>query len=174
VIEQIGTREVHANPWLRLREDRIRYPDGSESVYTVLERPDFATVIARENGGCWLVEQYRYPLGLRSWELPQGAWGRGRSGTPLELAQTELREETGLRAARWTHLGRLAAQPGLSSQYFDVYLAEDLTAGPPEREQSEADMQHRWFSDAEVTDLIRTQRIVDCHTLAAFGLADRR
>jgi 8-oxo-dGTP pyrophosphatase MutT (NUDIX family) len=173
-IRRLGGREVFANRWLRLRNDEIEYADGTRSTYTVLERSDFALVLPFADGGFWLVEQYRYPLGRRCWELPQGGWPPGGGGSALELAQAELVEETGLRAASWQHLGRLAASPGLGSQYFDVYLAEELTAGDPQREASEADMVHRWFPDPELRAMIRRGEVVDAHTVAALMLYDLR
>lgn len=50
VIEQLSTQVVYETPHLRLREDRIRRPDGSEGIYSYVNRPDFAPVIAVENG----------------------------------------------------------------------------------------------------------------------------
>lgn len=58
--------------------------------------------------GVWLVEQYRYTLGRRVWELPQGAYDQGRDLAPEDLARRELREETGLRAGRVDKLAQLS------------------------------------------------------------------
>jgi 8-oxo-dGTP pyrophosphatase MutT (NUDIX family) len=170
-IRRLGGREVFANRRLRLREDEIEYADGTRSTYTVLERADFATVVPYQDDGVWLVQQFRYPLGRRVWELPQGGWPVGQhGGSPRELAETELAEETGLRAGRWERLGRLAASPGLSAQYFDVYLATELTPGPTRREASEADMVHQWFPQEQVRAMISAGELVDCHSLAALAL----
>ena len=46
-VRRVSTREVYRNPWLTLREDEIRRPDGSPGIYGVVEKPD----------GSWLVEQ---------------------------------------------------------------------------------------------------------------------
>ena len=173
-IRQVGSREVYASPWLRVREDDIEYPDGRQSQYTVVERNDFVTVVPFERDGFWIVEQYRYPLGSREWEFPQGAWPSGRSGSVEELAAAELIEETGLHAATLTHLGRLNSAPGLMSQHFDVYLATDLTAGEPQREASEADMVHRWVEAAELRRMARDGEFADGHSLAALALFDLR
>jgi hypothetical protein len=37
-VEQLSTRVAYETPYLRLREDRIRRPDGSEGIYSYLER----------------------------------------------------------------------------------------------------------------------------------------
>lgn len=71
-IEQVSSRVVYSNPWMTLREDVIRRPDGSEGVYSYVEKPDFALIIPIDREGFHLVEQYRYPVGHRSWEFPQG------------------------------------------------------------------------------------------------------
>jgi 8-oxo-dGTP pyrophosphatase MutT (NUDIX family) len=171
-IEQRATREVYANPWLRLREDEIEYADGSTGSYAVVEKPDFVTVLPWENDGFWLVQQYRYVVGSRQWEFPQGGWPQGRTGTAEELAVAELAEETGLRARRWDRLGRLFAAYGYSPQAFDVFLATDLTPGPTSREHSEQGMVHCWFATAGVRAMIRSGEFADSHSVAALALYD--
>src|SRR5580698_4687975 len=96
-IRTIASHEVFASPWIRVRNDEIEYPDGTRSSYAVVEKQDFALVLPYTDGGFWIVSQYRYPIGRRTWEFPQGAWPHGHSGPPEELAAAELAEETGLR-----------------------------------------------------------------------------
>jgi ADP-ribose pyrophosphatase YjhB (NUDIX family) len=165
-----SSREVYRNPWTRVREDTVELPDGSTSVYGVVERPDFALILPVERGGFWLVEQFRHPVGRRTWEFPQGTWTHGRSGTPEELARAELAEETGLRAARLDHLGRLDLAPGVMTQRFDVWRAGELTAGPTAREASEADMRTAFVSEDELRAMIRESRFTDGSSLAAYSL----
>src|SRR5919197_520828 len=112
---QVSSRLVYENRWLSLREDQIRLPDGSPGIYTVVDKPTAALVIPMERGGCHLVEQFRYPIGRRSWEFPQGTWGAGRSGSAEELARAELSEETGLRAGTMERLGRVGIAPRLTN-----------------------------------------------------------
>ena len=45
IIETLSTREVYKNKWMRVREDRIRRPDGSESIYGVVEKPGLGAEI---------------------------------------------------------------------------------------------------------------------------------
>ncbi|WP_324275266.1 NUDIX hydrolase [Blastococcus brunescens] len=165
-----SSREVYRNPWTRVREDEIELPDGSTSVYGVVERPDFALVLPADRDGFWLVEQYRHPIGRRSWEFPQGTWSHGADGSPEALARAELAEETGLRAGRLDHLGRLDLAPGLMTQRFDVWLAEDLTPGPTAREASEADMRTAHVPETELRGMIAAGRFTDAPSLAAYSL----
>ncbi|BCY09793.1 NUDIX hydrolase [Actinoplanes sp. L3-i22] len=169
-MEQVSSRVVYRNPWMTVREDEVRRPDGSPGVYGVVEKPDFALVLPRRPDGFWLVEQFRYPVGRRAWEFPQGSWGRGAVGDQVALARRELAEETGLRAGALTHLGHLFEAYGFSTQGFDVYLATDLEEGEPDREASEQDMVHRAFGDTEIAEMIRSGQIVDAPSLAALTI----
>ena len=47
-ITQISSREVYRNDWIILREDRIRRPDGSTGIYSVVDKPLYALVIAAD------------------------------------------------------------------------------------------------------------------------------
>ena len=165
-----SSREAYRNPWIRVREDMIEHDDGSTGLYGVVERPDFALVIPRQDDGFWLVEQYRYPLGRRSWEFPQGTWGAGKDGSAEELARAELAEETGLRAGRLERLGKLDLAPGLMTQRFDVWLATELIQGATDRESTESDMRTAFVPGTELTEMVRDGRFTDSPSLAAFSL----
>jgi 8-oxo-dGTP pyrophosphatase MutT (NUDIX family) len=169
-VRTTSSREVYRNAWIRVREDRIERPDGSTGIYGVVEKPHFALVLPQENDGFWLVEQFRHPIGRRSWEFPQGTWGQGSGGSAEELARAELAEETGLRAAELRHLGHLDLAPGLSTQEFDVWLATGLTSGPTAREATEADMRQVFVSESALQDNIRSGRFTDGPSLAAYSL----
>lgn len=170
-MQTLGSREVYANSWMTVREDAIRRPDGSRGIYGVVDKPDFALIIPLdERGRLHLVEQYRYPLGLRRWEFPQGT-APDRAELPAgELAARELREETGLRAGRMEELGMLDVAPGMSSQRGRVFLATELTVGEPEREHEEQDMRAAWFSRAEFEAMIRDGRVTDAQSIAGYAL----
>ena len=169
-IQTVATREIYRNSWLRLREDDIRRPDGSSGIYAVIDKPTYALVIARDGDRFHLVEQYRYPLGLRRWEFPQGAAPGLENFEPTELAERELREETGLRAEAMTLLGQLDVAPGMSSQRGWVFVATGITEGEHEREHEEQDMHSRWFSRAEVEQMMRDGEITCAQTIAAYAL----
>jgi 8-oxo-dGTP pyrophosphatase MutT (NUDIX family) len=169
-IRRVSSRVVYRSRWMSVREDQIVRPDGSAGVYSVVDKPDFALIIPAERDGFWLVEQFRYPVGARRWEFPQGTFDPGHTGSPADLARAELAEETGLRAGRLTHLGHLHCAYGMSSQGFDVFLATDLVAGIPSRGVDEQDMQHRWLPRTEFEHLIRTGEITDDSSLAAYTL----
>jgi 8-oxo-dGDP phosphatase len=176
-IRTLASSVIYSDNWTRLRRDDIERADGSRGTYAVLERDNFAVIIPVENGGFYLVEEYRYPLGKRSWSFPQGSFPAGESGTPEELARTELAQETGLRAARLTRLGALSASHGSSNQYGEHWLAAGLVQGEPDLEPEELGLRHAWVSRDEFEAMVRDGRIVDDTTLAAYALllmAERR
>jgi 8-oxo-dGDP phosphatase len=41
-IRQLASRIVYENRWMRVREDDVRRVDGSDSIYGIVEKPDFA------------------------------------------------------------------------------------------------------------------------------------
>lgn len=109
---------------------------------------------------------------MRAWEFPQGGWPAGHSGTPAELAAAELKEETGFTADVLTHIGRLFAGYGFSSQSFDVFVATGLVAGAPDRESTEADMRHEWRSESDLSAMLARGEFPDAHSVAALALFD--
>ncbi len=170
-MERLSSREVYRNPWMRVREDEVLLPDGSTGTYGVVDKADYVLVVPVDDEGVWLVEQFRYAVGRRSWEFPQGSWPPGAGGgTALELARAELAEETGLRAAELQHLARLDEAPGFCSQRFDVFVARGLEQGPTAREPSEQDMQQRHVTRDELRRMIRAGELIDAASLAAWAL----
>ena len=169
-IERMSSREVYRNSWMTVREDAIRRPDGSHGIYGVIDKPTYALVVAQDGDLFHLVEQYRYPIGLRRWEFPQGTAPDLADLEPLELAARELREETGLRADSLVRLGQLDVAPGMSSQRGWVFLATGLTQGEHERELEEQDMHSAWFTGAQVEQMIRAGDITDAQTIAAWAM----
>nr|WP_163757499.1 NUDIX hydrolase [Mycobacterium botniense] len=169
-IVRVASREVYRNRWMRVREDQIRRPDGSHGRYGVIDKPDYALVIARDEERFCLVEQYRYPLGLRRWEFPQGTAPDLAEVEPVTLAERELREETGLRAESMVLLGLLDVAAGMSSQRGRVFLATGITEGRHEREHEEQDMHSSWFSRTDVEQMIVDGAITDAQSIAAWAL----
>lgn len=167
---QTGSKVVYDNPWMQVREDRFERANGSTGTYGVVDKQDFAIVVAENDGKFLLVEQFRYPVGRRSWEFPMGGWPPGKSGTPVELAQAELREETGFTAGSWRRIGHLHEAPGFCSQGFDIFHATDLTPGEHAREDSEVDMVQGEFTEGRLRSMIMDGTIIDGTTVAAYGL----
>jgi ADP-ribose pyrophosphatase len=117
-----------------------------------------------------LVQQYRYAVGARYWEFPQGSWEQTSGADPAEVARGELREVTGLIAASRVHAGHLFEAYGYSNQGYHVYLATDLRRGKIALDHEEQDLISQVFPLQEVERMIRDGEIKDATTIAAFGL----
>lgn len=172
MIEQVASRVVYENAWMTVREDDIVRADGTPGIYGVVDKPTSALIVPSADDGFWLVEQYRYAAAGRYWEFPQGTLPNRGEGDPLELAQHELAQETGLRAGRLTRLGRFFHAYGMSSQACNAFLATELVQDPQAAapDPEEADLVAKWFPKTEFEAMLRDGRIVDLATVAAYGL----
>ena len=168
-IHTTASQIVYRNRWMAVREDSIVRADGSTGIYGVVEKPDFAVIAALRDGQLYLVEQYRYPVRQRFWELPQGSW-EGQTIDPLSLARAELREETGLVAGQMQHAGRLFLGYGYSTQAYDLFLATDCEQHATELDAEEQGLVARPFDIATVQAMVCDGSIQDATTVAAFGL----
>lgn len=169
-ITTLTSRIAYENPWLRVREDIIRRADGSQGLYGVVERSDFVVVVPLQDGRITLVEQYRYPIRARCWELPMGMWEQAPGTDPAILAAGELREETGLVADRMTYAGEVFQGAGYCNQRGHIFLATGLTQGADARETTEQDLVCRSFPLAEVERMMRDGVIKDAISIAALSL----
>lgn len=168
-IRTLSSREIYRNPWLRLREDQIERGDGATGLYSVVEKDDCAAILPIEGDRIYLVEQFRYTIGQRAVELPQGGWETA-DVDPEELARGELREETGLAASSMTYLGTIWIAYGFARQKQHVFLATGLTQVGNDLDPEEYDLSVRTASLAEFEQMLLDGTIQDASTLAAWGL----
>lgn len=172
-IKTISTREVYRNPWTSVREDVIERGNGQRGIYGVIDKDPACIVIPLEQTPAgnfiWLVRQYRYTVSGTYFELPQGGWEQAEVD-PEEMARGELREETGLTAARMTLLGKLWIGYGVMNQLHHIYLAEGLTRGDHDRDPEEHDMTVHRVTVDEFESMLLDGRIMDNCTAAAWGL----
>jgi 8-oxo-dGTP pyrophosphatase MutT (NUDIX family) len=168
-ITTLSTREIYRNRWLRIREDKILRSNGKEGIYSVVDKDECAIILPIDQGRVWLVEQFRYTIQQRAWELPQGGWEEAIVD-PEELARGELKEETGLHADRMVRLGALWIAYGFARQKQHVYLASGLTQAMTDRDAEEHDLVVRSFAIEEFERMMREGTIADASTLAAWGL----
>ena len=174
MIRTVSSRRIYESQYLRLREDAIEQPDGTRGMYGVVEKPDFALVVPFDGRQIHLVGQYRYPVASFEWEFPQGGVEGFEPEDPETLARRELEEETGLRAGRLLHLGRLWHAYGFSAQGLDAFLATDLEAGTPRREAGEQTMRSRTVTVEELEAMILSGELRDAPSVAAWGLVRLR
>lgn len=160
--ETTETRMVYENPWIQVREDQVITPAGKPGIYGVVSFKNFAIGIIPMDaeGNTWLVGQYRYSLNEWSWEIPMGGGLKGID--MLESAKRELKEETGYAADKWTNIMTIHTSNSVTDEEGVVYLAEELTPGETEPEETEQLVVKKlplkeaveWVMDGKITDSI--------------------
>ena len=116
---------------LIIHVDRAMYrlPNGAVKPREIAVHPGASAVVAVDGEGMvTLVRQFRAALDRVTLEIPAGKLDAPVEDR-LDAARRELSEETGLKAAKWTHLTDMASTPGFCSEVISIYLAEELSQG---------------------------------------------
>jgi ADP-ribose pyrophosphatase len=168
----LSSRDVYANPWIRVREDMAEMPDGRTTVYGVVQcQPCVGVLPFLDARTVVLVGQYRYVAGDFAWEMPTGAI---RPGESEEAAvQRELAEEAGYEATRLVKLCRFHSSKSVMEETCNIYLAETLRPVAREADDTEF-IEVRAFPFEEVLRMVETSQIVDAMTVVAVLHAARR
>lgn len=133
----LNKKVIYSNPWITLEEHDVVTPAGTDGIYgkVLFQNKAVAIIPIDKDLHTWLIGQYRYTLDEYSWEIPMGG---GPIGTDiLESAKRELKEETGISAGKWTEIMRIHPSNSVSDEEGFVFLAEDLTYGETEFEDTE-------------------------------------
>jgi 8-oxo-dGTP pyrophosphatase MutT (NUDIX family) len=164
--QTLSTRLVYDNPWVRVREDQVIRPDGKPGTYGVVHYKNLAIGILPidADGFVHLVGQYRYPLDRYSWEIPEGGCPEGED--PLQAAQRELAEETGLQAQNWKLVGGADLSNSVSDEKALWYLATGLIQGEAQPDGTEV-LQHRRVSLTEALRMVEAHEITDALSIIA-------
>lgn len=166
--ETLSSEEKYDNRWINVTEYQVINPSGGKGIYGKVHFKNKAVGIIPidHEGNTWLVGQWRYPLNQWSWEIPEGGSPLGTD--VLTSAQRELKEETGIIANRWTQLVRTHLSNSVSDEEGFIFLAEDLSFGDREAEETEADMEIRKLPFADVLKMVMEGEITD--SLSVMGI----
>ncbi len=172
-IRQLSSRVVYRNPWMTVREDEIERDNGARGIYGVVEKCDSAIILPIQDDQIYLVEQFRYPIGEKSLEFPQGSLER-EGVDPAEIARKELQGETGLVAERLECFGQIHIACAYTNQKTFAFVATGLTQAARQPDVEEHDLLVRKVSLEQLQELIHDNHIKDAQTLAAWTLYQSR
>jgi 8-oxo-dGTP pyrophosphatase MutT (NUDIX family) len=165
-------RLVYENAWISVLHDEVDRPNGRPGIYGVIHFQNHAVAIVAIDAQdrVALVGQWRYTIDAYSWELPEGGVPPGE--TPLVGAQRELREETGLQAASWLEVARIAVSNAVTDELGSIFLATDLDQGDASPDGTE-ELRVRWVDFEEALAMIDDGRINDLLSIAALERVGR-
>ncbi len=160
---------AYEGKFLTVRKDRVRLPDGGESVREYFRHPGAVVIIpVLDNGRVVLERQYRYPNDRVFIELPAGKLDDGED--PLLCAQRELREETGYSATDWQFVCTIHNAIAYCDEHLEIFLAEGLKPGKQQLDQGEF-VEIIELSLDELLDEVRLGKVTDVKTIiGAFWL----
>lgn len=164
--------KIYENPWIRVEEHQVINPSGGNGIYGTVHFKNKALGIVPldAEGYTWLVGQFRYTLNEYAWEIPMGG---GLIGVDiLESAKRELKEETGLTADKWTQIMRIHTSNSVTDEEGFVFLAEGLTPGETEFEETEQ-LQVRRIKIEEAIRMVMDGEITDAISIAGLLKAGR-
>lgn len=162
----LSTKKVYDNNWIMLEEHQVINPSGGPGIYGKIHFKNKAIGIVPldEQGNTWLVGQYRYTLNEYTWEIPEG--GCPLNTLPLDSAKRELKEETGITALRWEQIMRFHTSNSVTDEEGFIFLAEGLSFGENELEETEADLIVKKLPFSRALEMVMTGEITDSMSVA--------
>ncbi len=160
-----SSRVIYENPWIKVVEDEVIRPNKTNGIYGKVHFKNKAIGIipVDDNLNTWLVGQYRYTLNEYSWKIPTG--GVPFEENTLDGAKRELKEETGLTAAKWTKLLKIHTSNSVTDEYGYVFLAEDLTQGEMNWDDTE-ELQIKKLPLKKALEMVVGNQITDSLSIA--------
>ncbi len=147
---------------LNVKLDGVRLLNGKTSTRLYLDHHGASGVLPVEDGFVYLVQQYRYPIGAPTWEIPAGK--REKSQTFPACARAELKQETGLTAKSLKRIMVFHPCNAFSNEVQHLFLATGLTRGEGQPDEDEF-LNVKRFPLAEAYKMIETGKITDAKTI---------
>ena len=165
--EHLETSYPFTHPMFRIRQDRVRWPDGHVGPYTYVQGTGAVWIVpATADGHVVLIRQLRYTAADWIWEVPAGGF-HDFAGTPIELAERELAEEVGGSSEDWVYVGSFRPGTSIFDDVCHIVLARGVELDrEPQREPAEI-IQVHLVPVARALQMARGGEMVDGHSALA-------
>jgi len=161
----MSRRTVFKGSVLDVGIESVTLPNGVQiDLEIVRHRGGSAAVALDADDRVCLLRQYRHAAGGWLWEIPAGK--READEDPEQTARRELADEAGVAAVRWTSLGDTVSSPAVLTEVIHLFLAQELSPVPAQREASEVIEVH-WVPLGEALARAQRNEIRDAKTLIA-------
>ena len=163
--ERLSTDRVFAGKVFDVDRDRVRMPNGRETVVDVIRHPPSAVIVpVPEPGQVILIRQYRYAVNAWLWEFPAGSVDDGE--TPEQAASRECHEEIGQVPDTIVRLGAMYPTPGYCDEEMFFFRVSGLSVPEAEAAADEdEDIEVATFTLKEAREMVRRGQIVDMKTV---------
>lgn len=167
----IESSRIYSGRVVSLDVDRVRLPDGGESVREVVRHAGAVVILPKlDTGGIAFVRQFRYPIESELLEFPAGTLEPGEEAPAC--AARELVEETGWQAERLDEIGSFFSTPGFTDEVLHSYIATGLVRSEdgiaPEADEF---IEVVVLSAREAISMAQRGELRDAKTLATLFLA---
>ena len=169
---EIDSEKVFHGALLEVRKDRVRLPNGKESLREYIVHPGAVVILAfLDNGKLLFERQFRYPLRRVFLELPAGKIDPGEA--ILDTARRELLEETGYVASDLEYLGVMHPCIGYSGERIEIFAARGLhLAGAKQLDHNEF-LEVMELAPEDAKAAVWDGRITDAKTITALFWLDK-
>lgn len=171
--KKLASKKVHDfGFFLKVESHVVRSPKGDViSNWAYLNSPDWVSIVpVNQDGEIICFSQKKYAIRGTSLAFPGGYIEKGESA--LRCAKRELREEAGLKAARWIPLGEFTVDSnrGMGTGYFFLALDVQDSAGKKDLDLETLDKPQRFPVD-KARKLLRDNKFKLLAWSTALGLA---
>lgn len=165
----VQSETVFEGRLFRVEVADVRLEDGTPAQREIVRHPGAVAAVARLPDGRFVfVRQYRKPVEDHMLEIIAGTIDPGESDETC--ARREVAEESGCEVRSLRRLGRIYPSPGYVDEGITVFFAEVSEDGPGAEGDEDERIEMVILSREAFEEEIRSDRIRDAKTLAAWML----
>ena len=159
----LSSLNIYRGKIINVRQDKVKLPDGRETLREIVEHPGAAVILALTNDKkVVMIRQFRKPAEEVLWELPAGTI---EPGEDLEnCARRELEEETGYYPRKIKNIITFFSSPGFCNERLTLFLAEDLEKRN-KNEDADEFIKVQLITLDKTLDMVRKNIIRDAKTI---------